>query len=68
MCALDKRSHLDYEDETNYEQRRGGLHTKSRILATPYSDQWPLNIQFLKKTADGGRNVEVSRTLLVVYL
>ena len=27
---------------------------------------WPLNIQFLKKATDGGRNVEVSRTLLVV--
>ena len=25
-----------------------------------------LNIQFLKKAADGGRNVEVTRTLLVV--
>ena len=26
----------------------------------------PMNIQFLKKAADGGRNVEVSRALLLV--
>ena len=29
-------------------------------------EQWPLNIQLPKKAADGGRNVEVSRILLVV--
>ena len=33
---------------------------------TPSSEQWPLNIEFLTKAADGGRNVQVSRTLLVV--
>ena len=32
----------------------------------PSSGTDTLNIQFLKKAADGGRNVEVSRTLLVV--
>ena len=41
-------------------------HVWDSLLATPFSEQSPLNIQFLKKAADGGRNVEVSRTLLVV--
>ena len=36
-------------------------HVWDSLLATPSSEQWPLNIQFLKKAADGGWNVEVSR-------
>ena len=31
------------------------------LVAMPSSEQWPLNIQFLKKAADGRWNVEVSR-------
>ena len=41
-------------------------HVWDSLLATLSSEQGPLNLQFLKKAADGGRNVEVSRTLLVV--
>ena len=41
-------------------------HVWDSLLATPSSEQRPRNIQFLKKTADGGRNIEVSRTFLVV--
>ena len=41
-------------------------HVWDSLLATLSSEQWPLNIQFLKQATDGGRNVEVSRTLLVV--
>ena len=42
------------------------IHVWDSLLATPSSEQWPLNMQFLKKAVDGGRNVEVSRALLIV--
>ena len=37
-------------------------------MARPSSEQWPLNIQFLKKAADGGRNVEVSKIASCVIM
>ena len=44
------------------------IHVWDSLLATPSSEQEPLNIQFLKKAADGGRNVEVSRIASCVIM